>query len=309
MASLSTEPFLESLYAQGRKLPLSFEVYPPKTVEARETLRDTVARLADADPAFFSVTFSPDGSSRDRTIEVASEIHALTGRPVAAHLTAFGSTQPEIDATADRLWEAGIQRIVALRGDRPSDADAVPQAYPYAQGLVAALKRRHRFEISVAAYPEAHPESRSLEDDIEHLKAKIDAGADRAICQFTLEPAYYGRFREACEKHGITVPIVPGIIPLTLWRRVRRFALRAGTTVPAWLDEVFDGTEGEPEVLRMTAMTVMAEQLRRLVAYGAPALHFYTLNHWVLPLTAAHLTGRHIGDVLQKQMGRLGQVS
>ncbi len=303
MAALSTDPFLAALYAQGKQLPVSFEVYPPKHPEGRASLRDSVGRLAEAEPRFFSVTCSPDGTSQHRTMNVAAEIGELTGCPAAVHLTAFGSTAAQIDDVADRLWHAGIRHIVALRGDRPADAESVPRAYAHAADLVRALKQRHSFEISVAAYPEGHPEAESLDADIEHLKAKLDAGADRAICQFTLEPAHYGRFRERCAKHGITTPIVPGIMTLTLWPRVRRFALRAGTTVPAWLDEIFDGTEGEPEVQRMTAMTVMAEQVRRLVAYGAPALHFYTLNHWVLPLTAAHLAGRHIGNALEQHVG------
>lgn len=302
---LSKEPFLETLFSEGRSKPISFEVFPPKTPSARETLRDSVARLADARPAFFSVTYSPDGSSRERTLEVAAEIKQMTGIPVAAHLTAWGSTKAQIEETADRLWEAGIYRIVALRGDRPDDHEnrAIPRAYPHAAELVAALKARHDFDISVAAYPEKHPEAESLDADIDHLKEKLDAGASRAVCQFVLDPADYGAFLDRCAARGIDKPVVPGVMVLTHWPRARRFARQVGAKVPAWLDDLFDGLEGEPEAVRLTAMTVVQEQVRRLVAHGAPALHFYTMNHWAIPLTAAHLLGRHIGDTLSSQTG------
>lgn len=301
MPQLSTEPFLERLYDQGKRLPVSFEVFPPKTAEGRDNLRASVAHLADAHPDFISVTSSPAGTGDDRTLGVATDIQDRTGCPAAVHLTAYGHTAGQIDALADRLWHAGIRHIVALRGDRPENTESVPKAYDHAVDLVRALKRRHSFEISVAAYPEGHPEARSLDDDIDNLKMKLDAGADRAICQFTLEPGDYGRFLERCAKHGIKSPVIPGLMPLTLWPRVRRFALRAGTTVPAWLDTIFSGTEDEPDVQRMTAMTVAAEHVRRLVAYGAPGLHVYTLNHWVLPLTAAHLAGHPIGDAAEQR--------
>lgn len=304
MPDLSTAPLLERLYEHGKRLPVSFEVFPPKTAEGRANLRTSVGHLADADPAFVSVTSSPDGSSEDRTIGVATEIQDQIGCPATVHLTAYGYTAEQIDRVADRLWQAGVRHILALRGDRPDNAASVPRAYPHAAELVRALKRRHGFEISVAAYPEGHPEATSLDDDIDHLKMKLDAGADRAICQFTLDPADYGRFLERCAKHGITTPVIPGVMSLTLWPRVRRFALRTGTRVPAWLDTIFSGTEGEPEVQRMTAMTVTAEHVRQFVAYGAPGLHFYTLNHWVLPLTAAHLAGRRIGDAPEQRQAQ-----
>ncbi|SDG31258.1 5,10-methylenetetrahydrofolate reductase (NAD(P)) [Limimonas halophila] len=302
MAALTTEPVLAEMFRTGAKLPVSFEVFPPKSENARASLHYTATRLADADPGFFSVTSSPDGSSRERTLAVARELAACTETPVKIHFTASGHTREQIDAHADRMWADGIRHVLALRGDRPADADrrGIPQAYEHADGLVAALKARHDFDVSVAAYPEKHPEAPSLDADIEHLKAKFDAGADRAICQFVFDAESYGRFRERAERHGIDKPLVPGVIVPTNWRRIRRFAVKAGASVPDWLDELFDGVEDEPEIAQLTAMATVQQQVRRLIAYGAPAIHFYTMNTWQIPLAAGHLMGRHVGDFLGK---------
>jgi methylenetetrahydrofolate reductase (NADPH) len=233
------------------------------------------------------------GSARAGTHETAVEIKHLTGRSVTAHLTALGLSRSGIDSAADAFWRDGITRILALRGDRPGDGSGpLPQGYAHAAGLVAALRARHDFEIVVAAYPEKHPEAASLDTDIEHLKEKLDAGATTAICQFALNPEAYGRFLEACSRHGVTAPIVPGLMPLENWPRIRRFARQTGATIPDWLGRLFEGVDETPELARLTAMAATLEQLRRLIAYGAPAVHIYTLNHWELPLALAHMLGR-----------------
>jgi len=302
MASLTSEPVLPEMFELGAKLPISFEVFPPKGEEGRASLRYAATRLADADPRFISVTSSPDGSSRERTLSVARDLAACTESPAAVHLTASGHTRDQVAELADRLWADGIRSIVALRGDRPADAEArgIPQAYPHADGLTAALKARHDFDISVAAYPETHPEAESAEADIGYLKRKLDAGADRAICQFVFDAELYARFRERAERHGIDKPLVPGVIVPANWRRVRRFAVKAGASIPPWVDELFDGVEEEPEVAQLMSMTFVQNHVRRLIAYGAPAVHIYTLNRWQIPLTTAHLMGRHVGDSLSK---------
>ena len=192
---------------------------------------------------------------------------------------------------ADGLWSSGINRILALRGDRPKDMAATPSGFEHAHDLVKALSDRHPFDIAVAAYPEKHPEAADLDTDIDHLKEKIDAGASGVYCQFVLDPAAYGRFLEKCDCHGIGVPIVPGLIPLDDWKRMRSFALANGTGIPEWLDRLFAMGEMTPEIMPNLAVAAMVEQARRLIAYGAPALHVYTMNRWPLPLTLGRLLG------------------
>jgi methylenetetrahydrofolate reductase (NADPH) len=192
---------------------------------------------------------------------------------------------------ADDLWSSGVKRILALRGDRPKDITKIPSGFDHASDLVKALSRQHPFEIAVAAYPEKHPDAPDLDTDIEHLKEKIDAGASRAYCQFVLDPAAYGRFLEKCDRHGIHAPIVPGLMPLDDWKRMRLFAVANGTSVPGWLDRLFTIGETTPEIMPNLAVAAMVEQARRLIAYGAPALHIYTMNRWPLPLTLGRLLG------------------
>ncbi|MGG7646018.1 methylenetetrahydrofolate reductase [Rhodovulum sp. YNF3179] len=294
MTDQPTHALLKDLFEDTPNLPLGFEIFPPRTPAARAALRDTVMHLAAAAPDHFSVTMGAGGTIRTGTHETSVEVMRATGTPVIAHLTALGLSRAEIDETADAFWAEGIHGILALRGDAPQDpaAAARPVSYPHATGLVAALRARHDFHITVAAYPEKHPEAGTLEEDVDHLKEKLDAGASAAICQFVLNPEVYGRFLDLCAARGITAPIVPGVMPLDDWSRVRKFAVRTGATVPPWLDRFFAHMDAAPELAPLLGTAATLEHLRRLVAYGAPALHVYTLNRWAVPLALARAIGR-----------------
>lgn len=287
-----SDALLRALYDAPSPVPLSFELFPPHSPKAREKLDETMHNLAPFAAHGFSVTMGAGGSDRSGTCRTAKQVLETTHRPVTAHLIAAGMTAQETLETADRLAAAGVSRILALRGDRPKEATSTtPQGFAHAADLVAALKEHGAFDISVAAYPEKHPEADNLESDIAHLKEKLDAGADRAICQFVLNPEAYGRFVERCTAHGITAPIIPGLMPLDSWPRVRRFALSTGTSIPNWLDRMLNQAGERPETLPLVGMAATLEQARRLIAYGAPALHVYTLNHWQLPLALAQCLG------------------
>lgn len=287
-----TDPLLKRLYDSDGAVPLSFELFPPSSQDGRQAVRDTVDQLAPVAGGGFSVTMGAGGSTRTGTHDTAVEVARRSGRPVTAHLTALGLTRAQALGAAEAFWDAGVTRILALRGDRPRQtAGPMPPGFEHANDLVAALRDQHPFEIAVAAYPEKHPEAGSLDADIDHLKKKLDAGASQAICQFVLDPAAYGRFLEACDRHGIDVPIVPGVMPLAGWERLRRFAQANGTTVPDWLDQLFTHAQETPQMAAHLAAVATVEQARRLIAYGAPALHVYTMNAWALPLTLARTLG------------------
>ena len=276
-----------------RELPISFEMFPPGTENGRLRLLDTACHLRDIATGGFSVTMGAGGSAKQGTLEAAKEIAERTGRPVKAHLIALGHTCDEALDEADRFWDAGITQVLALRGDAPrSQESTVKVGYSYASDLVAALRIRHDFEISVAAYPEKHPEAKSFEEDIDNLKRKLDAGASKAICQFVLKPEAYGRFLDACEKRGVIAPIVPGLMPLENWPRVRAFAEANGTSIPEDIDHLFADLDGSGEAWRLAAMSLLVEHARKLMAYGAPALHVYALNKWETPLALAQIMRR-----------------
>ncbi|PWJ14986.1 methylenetetrahydrofolate reductase [Jannaschia seohaensis] len=288
-----TDALLQRLFVSQGAVPLGFELFPPRSAELREALWTTVDRLSPVAEAGFSVTMGAGGSTRAGTHDTAVEVARRSGRPVTAHLTALGLSKDEALGAADALWGAGITRILALRGDRPRHApEPLPAGFDHASDLVAALAARHDFEITVAAYPEKHPEAETLDGDIEHLKEKLDAGAKAAICQFVLDPAAYGRFLETCGRHGIDAPIVPGVMPLEGWTRVRSFAVANGTGVPDWLDRLFAKGEETPELMPYLSAVATVEHARRLIAYGAPWLHVYAMNRWPLPLALARLLGR-----------------
>jgi len=295
-AAQPTDALLRSLFETSADLPIGFELFPPKSPTGREALMQTVDRLAAVSPEHFSVTMGAGGSSRTGTLETAVTVQRRTGVPVLAHLTALGLDRETIAETADGFWAGGITRVLALRGDVPvgQDPETLPESYDHAADLVGALRARHDFDITVAAYPEKHPEAPSLEADIDHLQEKLDAGASRAMCQFVLNPESYGRFLDACGGRGITAPIVPGVMPLDGWHKIRRFAVSNGTSVPAWLDRLFEHMDANPGLAHLTAMAATLEQMRRLVAYGAPALHVYALNRWEMPLALAHMLGRPV---------------
>jgi methylenetetrahydrofolate reductase (NADPH) len=260
---------------------VSFEFFPPKTDEMERNLWASVTKLAPLGPAFVSVTYGAGGTTRERTHATVRRIRQETALEPAAHLTCVGADRAEIDQVARDYWSAGIRHIVALRGDAPAGAAGYaphPGGYAYATDLVAGLKAIGDFEISVAAYPEGHPEARSKDEDLDNLKRKIDAGATRAITQYFFDVDLYARFLERARKAGITVPIVPGLLPVTNFAQVIKFSAACGTSVPQWLADMFDGLDQDPETRRLVACTVAAEQASALRALGCDDFHFYTLN-------------------------------
>jgi len=293
--TLTAQPqdaLLRALHETHGHVPLSFEVFPPKGPDGQAALNDTADRLAPIASHGFSVTMSRGGVTRARTVDTATAIAARTGRPVMAHLVSLGLSRDEALETADTLWQRGVRRILALRGDRPEGGPgALPPGFAHASGLVASLRARHDFEIAVAAHPETHPEAATPEADIDHLRQKLDAGATAAYCQFVLDPAAYGRFVEACARRGIDAPLIPGLMPLETWPRLKRFARMNGTRVPGWLDRLFARAEATPEIAPYLAAAATVEQARRLIAYGAPELHIYTMNRWPLASALAGLLG------------------
>ncbi|KUO54007.1 MAG: 5,10-methylenetetrahydrofolate reductase [Sphingomonadales bacterium BRH_c42] len=285
-------------------LNVSFEFFPPKSEKMEQQLWHAVEELKPLAPGFVSVTYGAGGSTRERTHNTVARIIAEARLPAAAHLTCVDSTKGEIREVAERYWEAGVRHIVALRGDAPS-ADGSPGARfaPHPQGyrdaaeLVAGLKQIADFEISVAAYPEVHPDAASAEADIDNLKRKLDAGATRAITQFFFEAETYFRFRDALAKGGIDAPVVPGILPVTNVAQARRFAAACGAQIPAWMDGLFEGLDERPAARQLVAATVAAELCRRLHAGGVRDFHFYTLNRAELAYAICHLLGkRPIGE-------------
>jgi len=283
------------LYADvGGDLDVSFEFFPPKTEKMDEQLWEAVRTLEPLGPSFVSVTYGAGGSTRERTHATVARIQRETSLAAAAHLTCVEATKAEIDQVAEEYWAAGVRHIVALRGDPPAAGVAFashPGGYENAAALVAGLKRLHPFEISVAAYPECHPDSASVEADIDNLKAKIDAGATRAITQFFHEPETFFRYRDKVAAAGITAEIVPGIMPVTNFASVVRMSKMCGTDVPAWMARLFDGLEDHPAARQLVAATLAAELSRKLYAGGVKSLHFYTLNKAELSFAICHLLG------------------
>lgn len=273
---------------------VSFEFFPPKTPEMEEKLWQTVKRLEPLAPRFVSVTYGAGGSTRERTHATVLRIREETRLEPAAHLTCVGAACGEIDEVARRYWDAGIRHLVALRGDAPpSDGSyrSYPGGYAYAAELVAGLKRVADFELSVAAYPETHPEATSADHDLDNLKRKIDAGATRAITQFFFDVDVYLRFVDRAIAAGITVPIVPGILPVTNFAQVVKFAASCGAAVPVSMAGLFDGLDNDPDTRRLVAASAAAEQCRRLQAAGVNEFHFYTLNRADLIVAICHMIG------------------
>ena len=261
---------------------VSFEFFPPLNPETEQRLWKTVDRLVPFSPDFVSVTYGAGGSTRIRTHAIVEKLHQ-TGLPVAAHLTCIGSDRAEIEEIALTYWELGVRHIVALRGDPPAQQDGTayrPSAHGYANAaeLVGALCALRPFELSVAAYPEMHPEATSWQADIDNLKRKFDNGASRAITQFFFDVEVYLRFRDRCAQNGITQPIVPGILPVTNLAQLQRFAALCGASIPGWLVQYFGDSDLDTEVRMMIATAIAVEQCRKLAEEGVEAFHFYTLN-------------------------------
>ena len=259
---------------------VSFELFPPKTPEGLLRLDREVARLAALQPQYFSVTYGAGGTTQDRTHGVVERVAAHTGLPVAHHLTCVGASRAGIDALARKLWDSGIRRLVALRGDAPGDGPYRPVAdgYPFAVDLVAGLMRIADFDIAVAAYPEVHPEAASPEADIDNLKRKFDAGARLAITQYAFDTDSVLRFVDRVRAAGIGAPIVPGIMPVSHFGGLKRFSARCGASIPDWLERMFEGLDEQPRARASAAAAVAVEQCRRLAAEGLTDFHIYTLN-------------------------------
>lgn len=278
----------------SRAIDVSFEFFPPGDAAMEATLWRSVQRLAPLAPRFVSVTYGADGSTRSRTHNIVTRIGRETRLTGAPHLTCVGAPRGEVLDIARAYWEQGIRHIVALRGDPPQGASRYephPGGFAYAADLVAGLKGVADFEISVAAYPEVHPEAPSPEVDLANLKRKVDAGASRAITQFFYDTDAFLRFRDQCAAAGIRVPIVPGILPITRFPQVLRFAERCGASIPARLRERFAGLDDDPDTRKLIAASVAIEQVERLRAHGVSDFHFYTLNRAELTYAICHALG------------------
>jgi methylenetetrahydrofolate reductase (NADPH) len=276
-------------------IAVSFEFFPPKTAEMEATLWSSIGRLAPLSPRFVSVTYGAGGSTRERTHATIVRLLEETKLVPAAHLTCVGATRGEIDNVGRAYWAAGVRHVVALRGDPPTGAGSRyqphPDGYPYAADLVGGLRRIGDFEITVAAFPEKHPESPNFEADLDILKRKVDAGATRAITQFFFENDVYFRFLDRVRARGIHVPVVPGLMPVLNFDQARSFAEKCGTSVPDWLARRFEGLDRDPATRRLIAAAVAAEQVLELLDGGVSEFHFYTLNRADLTYAICHLLG------------------
>ena len=283
------------LFAEARgDIQLSFEFFPPKTEAMNETLWRSIETLAPLKPRFVSVTYGAGGSTRERTHATVERIVRETGLTPAAHLTCVGATREEIEAVARGYWEAGVRHIVALRGDMPEPGQPYaphPGGYANAAELVAGLKAVAPFELSVAAYPEVHPDSDCPESDLDNLLRKIDAGADRAITQFFFSADCFLRFRDRVAAIRPDVEVVPGILPVTNVATTRRFAGQCGAAIPEWMDRLFEGLDELPQARQLVAATVAGELCGQLYAGGVRHFHFYTLNRAELAYAICHLLG------------------
>jgi methylenetetrahydrofolate reductase (NADPH) len=293
MTPILTDTRLMSPNAMG-PLSVSFEFFPPKTEKMAENLWSAMERLRPLRPSFVSVTYGAGGSTRQRTHDTVTRIQDEGGLPCAAHLTCVGAAREEVNEVARSYWQAGVRHLVALRGDPPEGEENFqnhPDGYHNAAELVAGLRAVADFEISVAAYPEMHPNSPSSQADLDNLKRKIDAGANRAITQFFFDADTYLRFLERARAAGIWVPIVPGILPVSNFVQASRIAKACGAAMPAWMAHVFEGLEEDAETRRMVAVTVAAEQCRKLQSAGVTDFHFYTLNRADLTYAICHIMG------------------
>ena len=285
---------LRDLTLNSNPIDVSFEFSPPKDEEAERVLWSCIRRLEPLGPSFVSVTYGAGGSTRERTHATVKRIVDETSLKPAAHLTCVAHPRREIDEIVSGYWDAGVAHIVALRGDMPKMTGpycAHPLGYASTPALIEGIRKIAPFEVSVAAYPERHPDSPSPAHDIELLKRKIDAGASRALTQFGFDNALLARYRDAAFAAGVRVPIIPGLIPTTNIKGIARMAAKAGASVPTWLSGLYEGLEKDPETRRVVAATVLAEQVEELRALGFDAFHFYTLNQADLTYAACRLLG------------------
>jgi len=293
--SKPARPAIEAAAESGRApVTVSFEFFPPGDEQMERTLWQSIERLAPLQPRFVSVTYGADGSTRTRTHNVVARVQRETMLTGAPHLTCVGAARSVVLAIAREYWSSGIRHIVALRGDASQDDGSYvphPGGFAYAVDLVAGLKQVGDFDISVAAYPETHPEAKNAAADLDNLKRKIDAGASRAITQFFFDPEVYLRFRDRCHAAGITVSIVPGILPITRFPQITRFAARCGASIPGSLARRFEGLEDDADTRRLIAASVAIEQVHALQRHGVEEFHFYTLNRAELTYAICHALG------------------
>lgn len=285
-------------FSRERHPEVSFEFFPPKTSEMEQNLWASIEKLEPLQPRFVSVTYGAGGSTRERTHATVKRILDETSLTPAAHLTCVGATREEVNEVAQDYWDSGVKHIVALRGDMPGNEaySPFPGGYQYADDLVYGLKKIADFEISVAAYPETHPEARSADDDIDHLKRKVDAGADRAITQYFFEADNYLRFVERAQARGVDVPIVPGILPVTNFAQAKKFSVMCGTAIPRWMVDLYEGLDAFPHTREMVSAIVAVEQCRLLSTAGVDEFHFYTLNRSELTIAICHILGLRLKD-------------
>lgn len=283
-------------------IAVSFEFFPPKSEKMELQLWEAVQELAPLAPSFVSVTYGAGGSTRERTHKTVARIIAEAGIPAAAHLTCVDASKAETRAIAEAYWEAGVRHIVALRGDAGEPGAPFvphPEGFHNAAELVAGLKEVADFEISVAAYPETHPDADCPQSDLDNLKRKLDAGASRAITQFFFSADTFFAFRDRAAAAGIVAPIVPGILPVTNVAQARKFAGQCGASIPQWMDGLFEGLDERPAARQLVAATVAAELCRRLYAGGVRDFHFYTLNRADLAYAICHMLGKRPQPIAQ----------
>lgn len=276
------------------KPAVSFEFFPPHSDKMEATMWQSIDRLSALQPSFVSVTYGADGSTRERTHNAVERIIRETELTAAPHLTCVGASRGEIDDIAREYWDMGVRHLVALRGDAPKGCEKYephPDGYAYASDLVEGLKKIGDFEISIAAYPEVHPEAPDAAFDLDNLKRKLDAGASRAITQFFFDTDVFLNFRDRCAAAGIDSPIVPGILPITRFPQLEKFAAACGASVPDWLRGWFAGLEDDAQTRQMIAASVAINQVRRLQAQGIDEFHFYTLNRSELTFAICHALG------------------
>jgi len=278
-----------------KEIRASFEFFPPKSPEADQALWSTIRRIEPLDPAFVSVTYGAGGTTRERTLDTVTRLCRETTLKPAAHFTCVGASKSDIDSMLETFIAAGVRHIVALRGDPQggigTNYEPHPDGYAQTSDLVAAICSKGDIEVSVSAYPEKHPESATFDSDLDALKAKIDAGATRAITQFFFDNDVYFRYLNKVRAKGITIPIVPGILPVENFLQTAQFAAKAGASIPAWFARRFDGLEQDRETRRLVAAAVAAEQVFGLLDQGVADFHFYTMNRADLAYAIAHLLG------------------
>ncbi|MGL5362036.1 MAG: methylenetetrahydrofolate reductase [NAD(P)H] [Bosea sp. (in: a-proteobacteria)] len=279
----------------SRRPNVSFEFFPPKNEEMETALWESVRRLEPLGPAFVSVTYGAGGSTRERTHSTVKRMVEETGLKPAAHLTCVSASRDEVDEVIRSYREAGVNHIVALRGDPAGGLGTTyephPNGYHQTSDLVAGIRRIGDFEVTVSAYPEKHPEAASLDADIDALQMKIDAGATRAITQFFFDNDVYFRYLDKVRARGITIPILPGIVPVQNFKQTANFAHKTGASVPQWLADRFEGLEQDVATRRLVAAAVCAEQVFDLIDRGVSDLHFYTMNKADLVYAICHLAG------------------